>query len=58
MNPWLEARLRRKLYEAAVAVHLAKIALDEAQRELDRLYREVERRGRWNQKRRDRRAGA
>jgi hypothetical protein len=45
-------RLRRKLFEAVLAVHRARLALNEAQAEYDRLYREVERRGRWNQRRR------
>ena len=52
MTPWMETRLRRKLYEAAVNVYLWKIEVAKAQDELDRVYREVERRGRWNQKRR------
>lgn len=47
-----EERLRRKLYRAALAVSMARIALAKAQQEFDRLYREAQRRGRWNQKRR------
>jgi hypothetical protein len=52
MTVWHEVRLQRKLSEAVMAVHRAKLALNRAQKEYDRLYREVVRRGRWNQKRR------
>lgn len=52
LTAWHEVRLRRKLFEAVLAVHRARLALNEAQAEYDRLYREVERRGRWNQRRR------
>lgn len=51
-----DARLARKLAEAAVAVEGAKRRLAAAQKEYGRLYNEVVRRGRWNQKRREARA--
>jgi len=51
-----ERLLAAKLVNAAVAVAVVKRRLAEAQRDYDRLYREVERRGRWNQKRREARA--